>query len=393
MRTAFSSVAPATRALALALIAVLSIAGGIHNRGSVQAQSPVSSDAIRRSFVYTITNPDGPNAIAAYEANAETGELVFLATYPTGGRGNGRIVDSQSPLVLDTEGSMLFAVNPGSDDISVMAMRDDGSLELLSSPVHSRGVEPASLALSNNLLYVANKGDAEHEPSYAGFFVQADGSLTRVRRRIALSQGDNPTQVLFNRGGNILIGIRFGSRGLDSFTVRSNGRLRFLSELSNQRGPFAAQFNPADGQNLIVADARLPGASSYHVSETGSLSFVESAGNSPERAACWIVAHPDGSRAWVSNTGTHSLSLYTVGTGGVLSFIGSHRTADFGRSPFELALGSEGRFLYQLNVGAGFQSIHALRVTDDLLDGGLADIGAIGLPRGGSPIGLVVVTR
>ena len=57
----------------------------------------------------------------------------------------------------------------------------------------------------------------------------------------------------------------------------------------------------------------------------------------------------------------------------------------------ELTRGS--RFLYQLNVGAGNQSIHALRVTESFQDGGLADIGAIGLPVGSSPIGLVVATR
>jgi hypothetical protein len=33
-----------------------------------------------RSFVYTITNPNGANAIAAYERNPQTGELTFRAT-------------------------------------------------------------------------------------------------------------------------------------------------------------------------------------------------------------------------------------------------------------------------------------------------------------------------
>src|SRR6266849_10496586 len=86
------------------------------------AQSAEASAPTARSFVYTITNPDGPNAIAAYERNAETGELIFLGAYPTGGRGTGRSIDSQSPLKVNAQGTLLFAVNPGSDDISVMGI-------------------------------------------------------------------------------------------------------------------------------------------------------------------------------------------------------------------------------------------------------------------------------
>ena len=85
------------------------------------------------------------------------GELIFLGAYPTGGRGTGGLIDSQSPVVVNTAGTLLFAVNAGSNDISVMSISDGGSLELRDAPVPSQGVEPASLALRDNLLYVANK--------------------------------------------------------------------------------------------------------------------------------------------------------------------------------------------------------------------------------------------
>jgi 6-phosphogluconolactonase len=360
---------------------------------SASAQSVDATAETGRSFVYTITNPNGPNAIAAYERNTETGELIFLGAYPTGGRGTGGLIDSQSPLVANAAGTLLFAVNPGSNDISVMSINDDGSLALRDGPVPSRGAEPASLALRDDLLYVANKGDAVDPPNYSGFFVNSDGTLTRIKRRIGLAFGDNPTQVLFTRDGGTLLGIRFGSGGLDSYAVKPNGRLRLRSQLNNQRGPFAAVVNPVAGEQLIVADARLPGASTYVMSEDRTLTPIASVSNRPERAACWIVAHSDGSRAWVSNTGTNSLSLYTIGADGSLTLQGTHGTAAYGRTPFEIALDPGNRFLYQLNVGAGNQSIHALRVTESFQDAGLADIGPIGLPAGSSPIGLIVASR
>ncbi|HLF84429.1 MAG TPA: beta-propeller fold lactonase family protein, partial [Blastocatellia bacterium] len=162
-----------SRIAAIGLL-VLSIVISSAGAGVRAIARSVEGDDPARSFVYTITNPDGPNAVAAYERNPETGELIFLGTYPTGGRGAGRLIDSQSPLVVNAEGTLLFAVNPGSDDISVMAINDDGSLALRDGPVPSRGVEPASLALRGDLIYVANKGDAVDPPNYSGFFVGSD---------------------------------------------------------------------------------------------------------------------------------------------------------------------------------------------------------------------------
>jgi 6-phosphogluconolactonase (cycloisomerase 2 family) len=345
-----------------------------------------------RSFLYTIINPDGPNEIAAYERNTETGELIFIGTYPTGGRGNGTAVDSQAPLVVNPQGTLLFAVNPGSNDISVMAIRNNGSLDPVGPPVSSRGVEPASLALGNGLLYVANKGNDVTPPNYVGFRVASDGTLGRIKRRMTLNIGDNPTQVLFNQDGSTLIGLRFGSGGLDTFSVGSTGKLRQRGRLDQQRGPFAGVFNPLAQEQLVVADARLPGATSYLVQGDRSLAPVSVVSNAPERAACWIVVHSDGSRAWVSNTGTNSISLFTIDAGGRLSLAGTHSTLAFGRTPFELALSPDNRFLYQLNIRAGSQSIHALRVVDGAGGAELVDVGAVGLPAGSSPIGLAVVT-
>jgi 6-phosphogluconolactonase (cycloisomerase 2 family) len=198
---------------------------------------------------------------------------------------------------------------------------------------------------------------------------------------------------LFNRDASILIGIRFGSGGLDTFSVKSNGKLKRRRVLNNESGPFAAVFDAVADERLLVADARVPGAASYLVQGNGSISRLSRVSNAPERAACWIAVHSDDNRVWVSNTGTNSLSLFTVDAEGRLSLTATHSTLAFGRTPFEIALDPENRFLYQLNVRAGAQSIHAMRVIDDTHDAGVADIGAVALPAGSAPIGLVVATR
>jgi 6-phosphogluconolactonase len=344
------------------------------------------------SFVYTITNPNGANAIAAYERNRQTGELTFRATYTTGGLGTGSVIDSQSPIVVNAEGTFLYAVNAGSNSISVMAIGADGALAAVGAPVASRGVEPSSLALNGDLLYVANKGDGATPPNYTGFRVNPDGTLSRIKRRVELSIGDNPTQVLFNKAGDKLIGLRLGGRIIDCFTVvRQNGRLRPLAQLGNQTGPFAAAFSPTNDSQLVVSDVRLPGAVSYTVSEQGQVNQVTAVSNAPDRAACWIAIHNNGIYVWLANTGSSTLSLYTINNEGALNLIGNHSTLAFGRAPFEIVLDKASQFLYELNTRAGSQSIHVLRVTGGTENGGLEDVATVGLPEGSAPAGLVVI--
>ena len=68
--------------IGLAILAFPASLAGPALPASTPAHSGDSNQqAPGRSFLYTITNPDGPNGIAAYERNVETGELVFLDTY------------------------------------------------------------------------------------------------------------------------------------------------------------------------------------------------------------------------------------------------------------------------------------------------------------------------
>lgn len=340
-----------------------------------------------RSFVYTILNPNGDNRIAAYERNTETGTLTFRGSYPTGGRGTGSIIDSQSPLVVALNGAFVIAVNAGSNNISVLAVQADGSLQLVGSPISSRGIEPSSLAVSSDYLYVANKGDGTSPALIAGFRINNDGTLRRIKRLVELGIGDNPTQVLFNREGNMLFALRLGGRGIDCFRVPSSGKLKRIAQLGNQTGPFAGVFNPVNDSQLIVGDVRLPGAISYALSGAGELTRLSAVGNGPERAACWITAHRTGAYYWVANTGTNSLSLYALDNNGVLTLVSTHNTSAYGRLPFEIALDSDNRFLYQLNTSG---TIHALRLTGNNAEAGLEDVGAVSLPAGSLPAGLVI---
>ncbi len=341
-----------------------------------------------KSFVYTILNPNGDNLIAAYERDKQTGVLTFRGTYPTGGRGTGRIIDSQSPLVTAFNGAFVITVNAASNTVSALAVQADGSLQLVGAPVSTRGIEPQSLAVHNDYLYIANKGDNTTPANIVGYRINTDGTLRRIKRMFQFNVGDNPTQILFNREGNILIGLLLGGRTIECLRVPSSGKLKRIAQLANQTGPFAGVFNPLNDSQLVVGDVRLPGAVSYSLAGSGELTRLSAVSNGPERAACWITAHQNGAFYWVANTGSHSLSLYSLNGNGALTLVSNHSTLPFGRLPFEIVLDRDNRFLYELNISG---TIHVLRLTGNNTEAGLEDVGAVTLPAGSTPAGLVVV--
>lgn len=350
-------------------------------------QKVAASDS--RSFVYVITNPTGPNAVAAYKRDSVTGQLSFQASYPTNGLGNKlTLALSQSSLV--TNGNHLYAVNPGSNDISVFDIEQDGSLELVGSPVPSGGLAPVSLALHNNLLYVANLGNSTNSANYTGFLVNNNGSLQPITgSTVQLNRRDSPGQVLFNSTGNLLIGNRVSGGIIDVFRVNANGLLSRTAQLANQPGPFGATFNPVASQQLFVSLAGLPGSASYLINNQGAISTISQVRDLPAKDPCWTVIRNDGTYAWTSNFLASTLSLYSINSNGSLTLVSEHSTKDFGRTSSDIAIDKNGKYMYQL-LGQSAR-IHILQLTNSTANGGLADISTIDLPAGSTPIGLVIV--
>src|SRR5262245_64908860 len=89
------------RRMALLLIAFMTIA----SFGGSAPRTTVAQTEAGRSFVYVVSNPDGPNAILAYSRNRLTGELALIGSLQTGGSGRGRIVDFQIQLMVSKPGT------------------------------------------------------------------------------------------------------------------------------------------------------------------------------------------------------------------------------------------------------------------------------------------------
>ncbi len=133
-------------------------------------------------YVYVNDNTAPANTIAGFARHAD-GTLSALPGSPfaTGGAGTGPGIGSQGSLQSTRHGRYLLAVDAGSNQLSVLRVRHDGSLELArGGVVSSGGNEPVSIAIYHRLVYVANAGTGASD--YTGFVLGRRGRLDRAAR-------------------------------------------------------------------------------------------------------------------------------------------------------------------------------------------------------------------
>jgi 6-phosphogluconolactonase len=363
--------------------------GGIPTKKVKVAKGPDAKN-LRAGAVYVMTNQVN-NAVAAFQ-RAPDGTLTPAGTFPTGGSGDPVAqpgdpptdpLASQGALILAEDNHLLFAVNAGSDEVSVLAV-GKGGLTLVDK-VASGGERPISLTLHENLLYVLNEGGT---PNITGFTVSDGGDLSPLAgstRPLTGGSAADPAEVSFNADGTLLAVTEKMTNLIDAYTVGADGLPSApISNPSNGVTPFGFAFR----DYLIVSEAfgGLPGASavsSYAASPGGTLSVVSGSVPNFQTASCWVVVTNSGRYAYVSNTGSGTVSSYRIGEGGALTLLEAV-AADTGptSAPIDIALNNSSRYLY-VHL-AGLQSVTAFRVESD---GSLTPIGVTGgLPFGAQGI-------
>jgi 6-phosphogluconolactonase len=341
--------------------------------------------------IYTQTNASTGNGIAAFAQNPETGELTLKNVFPTNGVGNpGLIGFSQDSIV--TDGQFLFAVNAGSNDISVFKIERGGDLKLIGNPVSSGGVAPITLALFEDALYVANQGDGSSIPAnLTGFRVRENGELTQIAEStITLAVGAVPTDVKFSPDGKVLVLSRLGDNMVQTFKVSQEGLLTNVATLTGQSGAFGMEFNPTSSHNLIGTQINLHALSSYSVGEDGSISTLSTTIDTASVDSCWVAIIRDGRFVFFSGFFGQSVALLQINPDKSLAAVGLHDTSVFGQFASDIVLDTAQHFLYEVQPGSA--RIHVMKVTlGDLAAGGLADTQTVALPPQSAPIGLVSV--
>lgn len=325
--------------------------------------------------VYTITNQVSSNAVAVFTRAAD-GTLTAAGRYATGGTGTGAGLGSQGAVTLSSDGRLLFAVNAGSNDVSVLSV-GAGGLSLLSR-TPSGGALPTSVTVYRNVVYVLNAGG---DGNITGFTLDAGGGLTPIAGSTKSLSGaaTAPAQVSFSPDGRQLVVAERGTNLLDVYPVNDDGVAGDRESFPTAGGtPFGFAFGPR--KLLFVSEAAAPGsASSYLLNRGGNLRLVSGAVVTHQGAPCWAVVTVDGRFGYTGN-GAGSVSGFSIEPNGMIRLLDSDgATAVISGGINDIALSANSRYLYALKTG-GAQEIHAFRIQ---ADGNLTPLGAVGgLPAG-----------
>lgn len=379
---------------------------------------PAAAAEMPAGAVYAMTNAPEGNAVVAFARGADGG-LTKIGTYPTGGVGVGvdRLLKnapdngidsltSNASLVLGLNGHLLFAVNAGSDSITSFQVRPDYSLAAVAT-VPTGGRRPNGIALSGDLLYVANGGMAkEGKPaSLTGFRVDPDGRLVAISesaRTLSDPAKSFPAHILFSPRGDFLVATELVTNNITLYRVSAAGVLsQPVAHDSAGKDPFGAAF--LGPYRLFVTEAQggaktgkgKATASTYALDVDGRLAVTCPEVANGQTASCWANATCDGRFVLTSNTDMGTISCYGVDAadGSIKLLKGEAASlapaAGETSGPIDSALSRDGRFFYQLYAGNG--AIGAYRIEKDGTLMPLAEMKGMaeGLPKGAGIQGLV----
>jgi len=333
--------------------------------------------------VFVQANGLDGNAIVAYD-----GGLHQTGTYPTGGRGGleaGAAADplaSQGALTLDRAHGLLYAVNAGSDTITVFGVH--GSRLARLQVVAAGGSFPTGVAVHGDLVYVLNARDGG---SIQGFR-RVGSRLIRVpswHRALGLDPAatpeftHSPGQVAFTPDGrHLLVTTKGNTSEILAFGIDPFGGPSATPVHNAEPGavPFALAFDRY-GQ-AVVAEAGPNAAATFAV--RGGVLTARSSAPTGGAATCWITG-VDGV-FYLSNAGSGTVTAFRTGADGSLQNLGTTSTS--GGGTIDSAASADGSRLY-VETGAGVDGVEAFRIGPD---GELTPSGSVTIPDGSNAEGI-----
>ncbi len=375
--------------------------------------SSLSATFAASTYVYINANINipGQNAVIALQ-NDGTGNLTPVAGSPfatggTGVAGVGTLLndiqwDSDYELVLNAEGTLLFAVNGHSNDFSAFTVNANGSLTLISgSPFASHGSQPASIGYKDNgagagiaTMIIANKDSdpfqTQTAPNFTTFQVDSTGvPIWNSNSTLTLPAGSSPWQFVMPKNSKSFFSILFTGDAIYSCRLSRAGQVTITSSLPIGAENGGGTLNPKSNTlyvtlpvprlvNVLSYDAR------YNVSLAGS---VNSTGSAP----CWATTNRTGTRLYVTETPSGTLSAYDITDPLVPVLLQHLELAGSAAYPTHVRFDPTETFLYVLNRHG---KLHVLDVAGD---GTLTENRRpynLGLPDGRvPPLGLAVLHK
>jgi 6-phosphogluconolactonase (cycloisomerase 2 family) len=301
--------------------------------------------------VFVLTDGLAGNAVVAYD-RAANGTLTLAHSYPTGGTG-GRLgtsvadhTASEGSLTYDSARELLYAVNAGSNSVSVFRVRGDQLTKI--QTVTSGGTFPVSIAASGPFVYVLN---ALNGGSVQGYLATGFGLIPVAAWNRSLGLPTTtptaqaftvpPAQALFSPDGHqLLVTTKGGTNSVIDFRVSILGiSAPVINPLPTGSVPFGATFDHAG--HLVVIGAADTTLRTFALSATGHLTPVGTPVAVGQAGSCWVTTN--GKYLFVSNAGAGTETAFSTTAAGQLTNLGS---APVDAGTVDAAATPDGNWLY-----------------------------------------------
>jgi 6-phosphogluconolactonase (cycloisomerase 2 family) len=332
--------------------------------------------------VFVQTDNTAGNQVVAYD-RSPAGTLRQSGTYPTGGLGGqtgGSGADhlsSQGSLSYDPQHALLYAVNAGSNTVSVFSV--SGDRLRLRQIIGSGGTFPVSVAVRGDLVYVLNAENGGAVQGYRLFFGRLF-PIPDANRPLGLDPAATPQfthtpgQVALSPGGSqLIVTTKANGNDIDVFGIGADGGLSADPVVNSEPGtiPFGVAFDPVG--HLVVAETGINAVATYTLNPDGTVTLIDAV-PSGQAATCWVVS--DGNLLFASNAGSSAESGYSVSVSGQLTLLGQTPT-DPGTT--DAAVTPDGRFLYVQTGTNGIVDEFAVNPSGSLTQiGSVTVAGAVG---------------
>jgi hypothetical protein len=347
---------------------------------------------------YFMTNDPSQNLVVASQINAD-GTLLPVNAVATGGAGGSGTVDPPAAEHADSlftqdsvkvSKNMLFAVNAGSNTLSMFNINENDPTQLtLAAQASTGGDFPTSVGVSNDgtMACALNSGS---QSNFMCFSVENNNlvAMPDTQRCLGVNQtavpagpGGTVSDLVFMNDGNIAVSVKGTSAtapgNVQLFSVTGSGKTAQVGNAATvipaAKGgalPFSLSV-PLDGSNALFATDAAAGVSTFDFSSAkdpaGNASAATAATStltpiSGQGATCWSAQSPVTGSFFVSDVLTSQLTEFAIdkGTGAATEVQAFPMSNSTGTIDLNVASTKAGDFLY-VN-GAGTQSLIAMAV-------------------------------
>ncbi|KAK6850382.1 hypothetical protein PG995_005129 [Apiospora arundinis] len=347
--------------------------------GTLARPSSCKAKVVAPKAIYTISN-DQQNAVVAMPVQADgmVGKATSTATGGTGANGiDGSKNEPSAPDALFSQsaltvaGKMLFAVNAGSNTVSMFAIdaADSTKLTMVGKPAAVPGEFPTTVAASdkNKMVCVGMTG-AKAGVACAPFSAGGGVGPMDALRHFNLGQSTPPvgptntvSQVFFSRDQRTLFATVKGDPTknntgfLARFAVADAGGCggATVAQKGSMASPagtavlFGAATIPGS-QDIFATDASF-GAAVLSMQDANAVAVKGKGIVDGQKATCWATVSPATKSAFVTDVGTNRLVEMSVSNAKIMGQVDLSPNGD----PGLIDLMAGDNFIYALSPGNG----------------------------------------